>query len=355
MADKFDVSLPVAGPIDKEAFFAARPIAEGLPPCLRMGLGTAWVAHRWQEGVKDDPIRVLHDAWANGFTFVDSAPNYTKWAGEEALGRALEEWSGAKPILFTKIDVLRPDEGEDWPTAIARQYEASQRLYGGRRIDGLAMHDAQRAPAAFVHACMDFLQSRLERGEIAVAGLGGCGPKMQIPWLRQAKLGYVLTHKRLGALSLQALTDTVPVAQLQGAKVIVGSAVGHVRDVLKRMDADESARTIKEVLKLRTQRLKRTIKNKLQRDHFRNEIRDTFAERALDVMALADEAGLSWSHLVLRFVLSMPMVDFMLVGSSRWATWTDCRAAYEAGPLPADLYGRVWRIAQDGREPMIGG
>ena len=53
MADTFDVSLPVAGPIDKEAFFAARPIAEGLPPCLRMGLGTAWVAHRWQEGARE--------------------------------------------------------------------------------------------------------------------------------------------------------------------------------------------------------------------------------------------------------------------------------------------------------------
>ena len=351
----FDVSLPVAGPIDKDAFFAAKPIAKGLPPCPRMGLGTAWVAHRWQEGVKDEPIRVLHDAWAGGFTFVDSAPNYTKWAGEQALGRALGEWSGAKPILFTKIDVLEPEEGEDWPAAIARQYAAIQRLYGGNRIDGLAMHDAERAPTEFVSACMDFLQSRLERREITAAGLGGCGPKLQIPWLRKADLGYIITYMRLGALSLQALTDTVPVAQQQGAKVIVGSAVGHVRGVLKRMEAGQSAQTIKEVLKQRARKLKQSIKNKLQRDHFRNENRDTFMKRALDVMGLADEAGLSWSHLVLRFVLSMPMVDFVLVGSSRWATWTDCRAAYEAGPLPADLYGRMWQIAQDGREPMIGG
>ena len=70
---------------------------------------------------------------------------------------------------------------------------------------------------------------------------------------------------------------------------------------------------------------------------------------------LADDAAIPLSQLAIRFVLSMPAVDFVLAGAARPAEWEDTRLAYEAGPLPTDLYRQVWANAQRGLEPDTGG
>jgi aryl-alcohol dehydrogenase-like predicted oxidoreductase len=84
-------------------------------------------------------------------------------------------------------------------------------------------------------------------------------------------------------------------------------------------------------------------------------IAPVYVERARRMHALAADAGLSLSHLALRFTWSMPAVDFVLAGASRWGEWIDTVAAFEAGPLPSDLYRRVWDIATRGPEPACGG
>lgn len=327
-----EVKVPLEGPLSKEQFFAPRAVP-GLRAAKRLSMGTAGLAGVWGKVDLAESIRVLHDSWNEGFLLVDSSPNYgVNGEAEKVLGRALQTWRGAAPVLCTKIegypDFQPPKYAKDWPTAMMKQFEISRQRFGGRRIDGLAMHDAEGAPPEFAGECDAFLAQRLERGDIGAAGLGGGGPTIQPRFLHTGRFRYIITYKRLTAVSLQAMNDSVPACRSHNASVMVGSAVfmGLLGSKYEKYIVDPPSH-----------------------------IDGVFVRRAIALKKLGDESGLSLSHLALRFVLSMPVVDFVLAGSGHRTTWEDTKRAYEAGPLPADLYRRIWSLAQQDSEPLAGG
>jgi aryl-alcohol dehydrogenase-like predicted oxidoreductase len=73
--------------------------------------------------------------------------------------------------------------------------------------------------------------------------------------------------------------------------------------------------------------------------------------RAVAVKALADQAGASLASIALRFLLSMREVDAVVVGASSTAEWRETHAAFDAGPLPPDLFNAVLAIATPPRSP----
>ena len=135
---------------------------------------------------------------------------------------------------------------------------------------------------------------------------------------------------RINAVSLQGLTDLVPLAREHGASIFAASPM-LMGFLGSRFDEYVSQRPLVHGLP------------------------ESFAERGLRLRELAEKAGMTLSRLAVRFLLSMPAADFVIVGASRPQTWADCRAAYEAGPLDADLYADVWRNAQRGPEFVCGG
>ncbi len=211
--------------------------------------------------------------------------------------------------------------GIDWFTARSRERF-------GRDFDLLAAHEPEQCAADDIQAGAQYLQKLRDDGRVKAIGLGGPG-KVCDAWLSSAPFDYVLTYLRVNAATLQGMADEVPSIKRHGAQVFAGSPTcfGLLTPAFAQ---------------IREQR----------KDWMPMQ---TFAKRAEKLHVLAAEAGISISHLALRFVLSVPAVDYMICGAADAAQWNDCAAAYDAGPLPDDVYANIWQIAQAGTEPFCGG
>jgi aryl-alcohol dehydrogenase-like predicted oxidoreductase len=83
----------------------------------RIGVGT-WAigggGYAWGWGAQDDndSIAAIHCALDHGINWIDTAPIYGYGHAEEIVRRALAEWKGSKPYLFTKCG-FRWDENRN--------------------------------------------------------------------------------------------------------------------------------------------------------------------------------------------------------------------------------------------------
>ncbi|MEX1015482.1 MAG: aldo/keto reductase [Phycisphaeraceae bacterium] len=334
------INAPVQGPVSEQEFFAERVRIPHLPPCRRLGVGTAHLGQMLDTDRQSQGVRVLHEAWGAGFLLTDSAPIYGQPHGERTMrhraeqmvGQALGSWQGPPPILCTKLDVVAPGSGESWRDTLAAQHRQSRTLYDSHPVQGLALHDPHRAREqadTFVQTAMDYLHEQHDRRTVAAIGVGGGGPAVQQQCLSRGAVSYVLTYMRLSALSLQGLADIVPAARAHGAALILGSPLlmGLLGDRFEAWTA-KPPRFLPPVL----------------------------IERARQFHRLAKQVALSMSQLALRFALSLPMAEMVLTGLSSPEALADTRQAFEQGPLPPDLYADIWRLAQSGgAEPRLGG
>lgn len=309
------MTAPVQGPIPAAGFFARRSPIRGVRPVPRIGIGTAFMVGLDPAG----PTETLHAAWRDGFLYADTSPLYGD--AEEILGHALRRWDGQRPVVATKTK-----RSTDVNEVKARFAQSRENL---GPIDLLAVHDATPDyPVETLENTSHWISGLLDRGEIIAAGLGGGGPEAQEQWLGFGLFRYVLTHLRLDAITLQGLVDTVPQAKRAGAAVVAASPMhrglfGPRHSVL----CDSPPPWLNEVQ----------------------------VHRARNVERLAREWGIPLSQLAVRFVLSLPMVDFVLTGAKSMQEWEDVLTAYHAGPVPDELYSQLWANAQAGAEPADGG
>lgn len=311
---------PVEGPRSRDEFFAAHPPIPGLRSCKRLAIGTARVAPHYRTAMHEDAIRTLHAAWQAGFLLTDTAPAYGK--AELLLSEAIARWNGDPPVVATKT--------KQWPTdfrSIQGTFDKSLQTLGP--VDLVAVHDSKEdVPEALLRAVVDFLKKQVEDGIVKGLGVGGGGPISQGRWLQTGAFTYIITHNRLGALSLQGLADTIPQARRHGASVWAASPL--FMGLLGNIQSADL-------------------------DVLKGYLPPVFFARAEKVKQLASDLSLPASQLALRFLLSMPMVDIVVTGPANPQEWADCRAAYEAGPLPAELYAKLWQAAQEGEETITGG
>jgi aryl-alcohol dehydrogenase-like predicted oxidoreductase len=81
-----------------------------------IGFGAWAIGGDWQFGwgAQDDAqsIAAIHRALELGVNWIDTAPVYGLGHSEEVVARALHEWDGARPYVFTKCGMLWNDKGE---------------------------------------------------------------------------------------------------------------------------------------------------------------------------------------------------------------------------------------------------
>jgi aryl-alcohol dehydrogenase-like predicted oxidoreductase len=109
----------------------------------------------WQLGgdwgtVDDDAsVRTLHHSFARGINFVDTAELYGAGHSEEVIGRALQQWSGDRIYVATKVQpVVWPDPDDDRPEMRGRYprwylrnaVDQALRRLGVERIDLFQLH-----------------------------------------------------------------------------------------------------------------------------------------------------------------------------------------------------------------------
>lgn len=107
--------------------------------------GPGWVSG-W--GPQDDTqsIRAIHRALEHGINWIDTAAAYGLGHAEEIVARALREWSGERPYVFTKCGLVWDDDGSGQVRrvlrgdSIRRECEASLRRLRVETIDLYQIH-----------------------------------------------------------------------------------------------------------------------------------------------------------------------------------------------------------------------
>jgi aryl-alcohol dehydrogenase-like predicted oxidoreductase len=113
-----------------------------------VGFGSWAVGGSWQFGWggQDDAasIGAIHQALELGINWIDTAPAYGLGHSEEIVARALEEWSGDRPYVFTKCGMVWDDKGKvDYSLkagSIRRECEASLKRLKVEAIDLYQAH-----------------------------------------------------------------------------------------------------------------------------------------------------------------------------------------------------------------------
>jgi aryl-alcohol dehydrogenase-like predicted oxidoreductase len=113
-----------------------------------IGFGSWAVGGPWQFGwgEQDDgaSIAAIHQALELGINWIDTAAAYGLGHSEEVVARALAEWSGEKPYVFTKCGIIFDEKGTpDYslkPASVRRECEASLRRLKVETIDLYQAH-----------------------------------------------------------------------------------------------------------------------------------------------------------------------------------------------------------------------
>lgn len=136
----------------------------------RLGFGTwaiggpGWVSG-WGDQDDDDSVRAIHRALEHGMNWIDTAAVYGLGRAERVVRRALDEWSGERPYVFTKCGLEWDENGDVWRNIsrdrIRRECEDSLRRLNVEVIDLYQIHWPTNGPGEIEEAweTMDSLRT----------------------------------------------------------------------------------------------------------------------------------------------------------------------------------------------------
>jgi aryl-alcohol dehydrogenase-like predicted oxidoreductase len=105
--------------------------------------GSGW-EFAWGPQDDADSIAAIHRALELGVNWIDTAAVYGLGHSEEIVARALKEWRGPRPYVFTKCVLRWNEKGKIWkefsPDSIRRECEDSLRRLQVETIDLYQMH-----------------------------------------------------------------------------------------------------------------------------------------------------------------------------------------------------------------------
>jgi aryl-alcohol dehydrogenase-like predicted oxidoreductase len=97
----------------------------------------------WGKQDDNSSVAAIHRALELGVNWIDTAPAYGLGHSEEVVARALAEWSGEKPYVFTKCGIVWDKDGKvDYSLkadSIRRECEASLRRL---KVDAIDLYQA---------------------------------------------------------------------------------------------------------------------------------------------------------------------------------------------------------------------
>lgn len=115
----------------------------------RLGIGS-WamggLGYQYSWGPQDDRVSIeaVHRALDFGLNWIDTAPGYGKGHSEEIVARAVREWPGSKPYIFTKCGLRWDEQGNISKDLSARsirqECEDSLRRLATDAIDLVQIH-----------------------------------------------------------------------------------------------------------------------------------------------------------------------------------------------------------------------
>ena len=268
--------------------------------------------------------RAVETALDLGVNFVDTAPTYGN--SEEVLGKVLREVR--RPVMLsTKLGGRpKPFNPKD-KTCLRTSFEESLRLLGRETVDILFVHEPDR-PGQYdwwydivrvEGPVLEFLEELKAEGRIRFTGLGGTTTTILAHLCRSGKFDVVLTAFNYSLLYREAALEVFPAAREAGMGIIVGSPLqqGALARRFDREIDDPGAFWL----------------SRMRREQFKA------------LYAFLDETGMSIAELGIRFVLSHPDVQTVLMGARSEEEVRRNVEAAQRGPLPAEILARLDAIA----------
>jgi len=290
----------------------------------RLSLGGLWVASFATE--PQDARRFVRRALELGVNYVDTAPGYGN--SEEVLGWALEGVT-TPCCVSTKLGGRPTPFDPKSKKHLWASLRESLRLLKRECIDILFIHEPDRPGQydwfdewdTFHGPVCDVLQEMKDQGLIRCAGLGGTTAYEMARIIERGDFDVVLTAFNYSLLWREAAVAVIPAAKKKGMGLVAGSP-------------------------LQQGWLAKRYGEKV-RDDPPAWLSPQRREQLLRLYAYVDELGLTLPEVALRFVLSNPDLDTVLMGARSVEEVEENVRAAEAGPLPADVLAElddIWRM-----------
>jgi aryl-alcohol dehydrogenase-like predicted oxidoreductase len=288
----------------------------------KLSLGGLFVAGFATE--LEEARRAVSRAVDLGVNYIDTAPGYHN--SEEVLGQCLKGVD--KPvILSTKLGGRPKPFDPRNPAQLMESVKESLRLLGREVIDILMIHEPDRPGQydwwtdwhALQGPVLGVLDELKKQGVIRFTGLGGTTVSELAFLCRTGKFDVVLTAYNYSLLYRESASEVMPAARSQNMGVVIGSPLqqGLFARCFDEAVADPGVYWLSQAR--------------------RGQLKALYA--------LSREAGLPLPEMGLRFILSQPLADCVLMGARSAREVEQNVAAVEKGPLPPDVLRALDAIA----------
>lgn len=129
----------------------------------------------WGDQDDKQSIAAIHRALEMGVNWIDTAAVYGLGHSEKIVAKAVKEWEGEKPFIFTKCSLVW-DENKNItrthaPESIRKECEASLRRLEIDSIDLYQVHWPPENDNGKIHGAMEMLSKLKEEGKIKNIGV----------------------------------------------------------------------------------------------------------------------------------------------------------------------------------------
>jgi aryl-alcohol dehydrogenase-like predicted oxidoreductase len=176
----------------------------------------------WGPQDDDDSIAAIHRALELGVNWIDTAAVYGVGHSEEIVARALKEWRGLRPYIFTKCILVWNEKGKIWkefsPASVRRECEDSLRRLQVETIDLYQMHWPQDDGKPGIEEAWQTLAALKNEGKVRWIGVSNFNAA-QIQ--RAEKIAPVTSLQPPYSIIRRAIeAETLPYCKKQGIGVI---------------------------------------------------------------------------------------------------------------------------------------
>ncbi|MBX3083239.1 MAG: aldo/keto reductase [Anaerolineae bacterium] len=263
----------------------------------------------------DDSIRIIHKALDAGINFIDTADRYSQGESEEIVGKALK---GRRDniVIATKVHGPMGDDPNQQGNSrrwIIREVEASLRRLQTDHIDLYQIH--RPAPDTDIEETLSALTDLLRSGKVRAIG-SSTFPASEIveaQWVaeRRGLARFRTEQPPYSILNRGIEREVLPICEKYGMGVLVWSPLA------------------KGMLTGRY-RKGQPLPDSLRVKYFGKQMSDESRLEAIEQLILvAEQAGLSLTHMAMAFTVAHPAVTSAILGPRTMAHLDDLLAGAE--------------------------
>jgi aryl-alcohol dehydrogenase-like predicted oxidoreductase len=264
----------------------------------------------------DDSIRIIHKALDTGINFIDTADAYSRGESEEIVGKALKG-RRANIVLATKAHIPMGDDPNQRGNSrrwLVREVEDSLRRLQTDHIDLYQIHRPD--PDTDIEETLSALTDLINAGKVRAIGSSTfpASDIVEAQWVaeRRGLARFRTEQPPYSILNRGIEREVLPVCQRYGMGMLVWSplAMGQLTGRYRKGQQQPGSVRV---------------------DRFPKQMSD---ERRLDaveqLITVAEEAGLSLTHMAMAFSVAHPGVTSTILGPRTMAYLDDLLAGVEA-------------------------